>query len=92
MAAAVAPSILGAADKAGSKRPTMGSGDHTYEVFHDWGELPAGLLYGNTHGVCQDRQGRIYSAHTVPAARTGQHTVAVFEEKGRLIRMWGHDV
>ena len=91
MAAAAAPAILGAADKAGSKRPIMGSEEHTYEVFHDWGELPAGLRYGNTHGVCQDMQGRIYIAHTVHASSQMEHTVAVFDEKGKFIRSWGSE-
>lgn len=60
-----APAILGAQDKAGSKRPIIGSGEHTYEVFHDWGELPAHIKYGNTHGVCEDSQGHMYIHHTV---------------------------
>jgi hypothetical protein len=52
-AGALAPAILGAQDKAGTKRPVVGSGAHVYEVFHDWGELPSNIRYGNTHGVCQ---------------------------------------
>ena len=53
--------ILHATDKAGSKRPVIGSGPYTYEVFHDWGEVPVGLqLHGNTHGVCQDEQGQLH--------------------------------
>jgi hypothetical protein len=28
--------------------------------------LPARIKYGNTHGVCEDSQGRIYVHHTVP--------------------------
>ncbi|MBZ5545797.1 MAG: hypothetical protein LAO07_19315 [Acidobacteriia bacterium] len=56
------PAILGADDKSGNKLPVVGSGTHTYEVQHDWGELPAGLRYGNTHGVVEDSQGRIYAA------------------------------
>jgi len=47
-------------DKAGSKAPVLGSGEHTYEALHDWGNLPAGIVYGNTHGVAEDSQGRIY--------------------------------
>ena len=68
LAASVAgPTILHATDKAGTKRPVVGSGEFTYEVHHDWGELPAGLKYGNTHGVGEDAQGRIYVHHTVHA-------------------------
>jgi hypothetical protein len=69
----------------------MGAGEHTYEVFHDWGELPAGLRYGSTHGVCQDMQGRIYIAHTVHASSQVEHTVAAFDEKGKFIRSWGSE-
>ena len=35
-----APLILGAQNKSGSSKPVIGSGDHTYEVTHDWGQLP----------------------------------------------------
>ena len=48
---ALAPAVLGAADKSGNKAPVIGAGKHTYEVTHDWGELPAGIKYGNTHGL-----------------------------------------
>ena len=58
---AAAPAILGAQDKTGNKRPIIGSGEHTYEVFHDWGELPPHIKYGNTHGVCEDSHGRMYA-------------------------------
>ena len=63
-----APAILGAQDKAGMKRPVIGSGDHTYEVQHDWGELPKNIAYGNTHGVLEDSKGRIYVHNTVNKA------------------------
>jgi len=66
--AAAVPAILGADDKGGNKLPIAGSGSHTYEVQHDWGELPAGIKYGNTHGVVEDSQGHIYVHHTVNAA------------------------
>src|SRR5689334_21708793 len=65
--AAAGPTILGATDKAGAKRPVIGSGEFSYEVYHDWGTLPAGLKYGNTHGVCEDSQHQIYIHHTVNA-------------------------
>src|ERR1051325_4871923 len=61
------PAVLGAADKAGNRRPIMGSGAHTYEAFHDWGETPARIAYGNAHGVVQDSHGTRDVAHTVHA-------------------------
>jgi hypothetical protein len=88
-ATATGPTLLGATDKAGAKRPVIGSGAHTYEVFHDWGELPAGLKYGNTHGVVEDAQGHIYVHHTVHATSDRQDTMVVFDEKGKFVRSWG---
>ena len=89
--AAAAPIILGAADKAGTKRPVFGSGEYTYEVIHDWGEAPASIKYGNTHGVCEDSQGNIYVHHTVNAASESADTMVVFDSKGKFVRSWGKD-
>src|SRR5271165_7571418 len=85
----VAPLILGATDKAGSSKPVVGSGEHTYEVTHDWGELPADIQYGNTHGVCEDSQGRIYIHHTVYATSESLDTIVVFDKQGKFVRSWG---
>jgi hypothetical protein len=83
------PTLLGASDKAGAKRPIIGTGEFTYEVYHDWGELPAGLKYGNTHGVVEDSQGQIYVHHTVHATSERQDTMVVFDDKGKFVRSWG---
>jgi len=83
------PMILHATDKAGSKRPVMGSGNYTYEAYHDWGQLPASIQYGNTHGVCQDSHGHVYIHHTVHAGSESHDTMVVFDEKGRFVKSWG---
>jgi hypothetical protein len=87
--AASAPDFLRAQDKAGSRHPILGSGAHSYECIHDWGELPATITYGNTHGVCQDSQGRIYIKHTVGAGSQKDDAIVVFDENGRFICSWG---
>jgi DNA-binding beta-propeller fold protein YncE len=86
-----APLILGASDKAGTRKPIIGEGKHTYEVHHDWGELPANIKYGNTHGVCEDSQGRIYVHHTVNAASESSDSMVVFDKHGKFIKSWGKD-
>lgn len=86
-----APLILGAADKSGSALPVIGEGAHKYEVIHDWGRLPPSIAYGNTHGVCQDSQGRMYVHHTVNKASESHDTMVVFDEKGKFIKSWGKD-
>jgi hypothetical protein len=90
-AALFAPAILRADDKAGTKRPILGSGEHTYEALHDWGELPASIRYGNTHGVVEDSQGRIYIHHTVHATSESSDTMVVFDAKGKFIKSWGSE-
>ena len=91
VASVAGPTLLHATDKAGTKRPVIGSGEFTYEVYHDWGELPAGLKYGNTHGVAEDAQGRIYVHHTVHASSDRHDTMVVFDAKGRFVRSWGKE-
>ena len=86
-----APMILGAADKSGSKLPVIGGDSHQYEVIHDWGEVPASIHYGNTHGVCQDSQGRIYIHHTVNGTSESHDTMVVFDEKGAFVKSWGRE-
>lgn len=90
-AGALAPAILKATDKAGTKAPVLGSGRHTYEAIHDWGELPAGIKYGNTHGVVQDSQGHIYVHHTVNAASESPDSMVVFDQKGKFVKSWGKE-
>lgn len=88
---ALAPLILHALDKSGNKRPVLGSGEHTYEAYHDWGTLPASIQYGNTHGVVEDSQGRIYVHHTVGAASESADSMVVFDEKGKFVKSWGRE-
>jgi hypothetical protein len=89
VAAAAAPTLLGMGDKSGSKPPILGDGEHRYEAIHDWGGLPAGIKYGNTHGVCVDSQGNIYIHHTVNAASESLDTMVVFDHDGKFVRSWG---
>src|ERR1700691_3699654 len=89
--AAVAPAILYADDKSGTKPPILGSGEHTYEAIHDWGELPAGIKYGNTHGVVEDSQANIYVHHTVNAASESSDSMVVFDARGKFVKSWGKE-
>jgi hypothetical protein len=88
-AAAMGPMILGAQDKAGTKRPIVGEGNHQYEVIHDWGELPSDIKYGNTHSVSEDSRGHIYVHHTVHATSQSPDSVVVFDDKGKFVRSFG---
>ncbi len=87
----VGPVLLGMQDKAGAKRPVLGSGAHTYEAIHDWGELPPSIRWGNTHGVVEDAQQQMYVHHTVHATSDSADSMVVFDSKGKFIRSWGKE-
>lgn len=90
LALASAPSLLKAAPD-NAARPVLGNGDHAYECIHDWGELPTDIRYGNTHGVCEDSQGRIYIKHTVGAGSPKADAIVVFDEQGKFVKSWGSE-
>jgi hypothetical protein len=77
------------ADKSGLSNPVLGEGDHKYECIHDWLKPPAGLLFGDTHGLAQDEAGRIYLAQTVHATSTKGEAVCVYGPDGSFIAAWG---
>ncbi len=90
--ATVLPTVFARSqDKSGQGPLLVGSGEHQYEVQHDWGVLPASLRWGNTHGVCEDSQGRIYIKHTVHATSPGLDAIVVFDADGKFIRSWGSE-
>jgi len=86
-----APLILGATNKSGSAKPILGEGEHKYEAIHDWGQLPASIRYGNTHGVCEDSRGHIYVHHTVNSTSESNDSMVVFDQKGKFVKSWGKD-
>jgi hypothetical protein len=86
---ASAPAVLRADDKSGTRNLVLGQGDFSYECIHDWGELPSSITYGNTHGVCEDSQGRIHIKHTVGKGSQKDDAIVVFDENGKFVRSWG---
>lgn len=60
-------------------------GTWRYDVNHSWAKLPAGKRFGYTHGVVEDRSGRVYIANQSPDA------VMVFDAAGEFIASWGSE-
>ena len=85
-----APYVI-AQDKTGTRPPILGSGEHQYECLHDWGVLPAGHVYGNTHGVAVDREGFVHIKHTVGKGAKVDDAVVVFDADGKFVRSWGKE-
>jgi hypothetical protein len=77
----VAPAILGAADKSGTRNPIIGKGDYRYECIHNWGELPRQIRWETTHGVTIDDEGLIYIKHQGHGG-AAMDTIVVFDPKG----------
>ncbi len=73
----------------GNRPIVVGSGEHEYEVIHDWGRLPVTCVLGNTHGVAEDSQGRIYVKHTVGKGSACADAILVFDAEGQLMSSWG---
>jgi DNA-binding beta-propeller fold protein YncE len=94
-AAAVAsagPFLLGMTRKAGDPAPVVGSGDHRYQCFHDWGQLPPGYTWQTTHNVALDSQGLVYITHQgLKSAAGSMDTVLVFDPAGKFVRSFGKE-
>ncbi len=82
--AAVRPTLADAAPPI-----RLGSGAHTYDCIHDWLTPPPNLFWGDTHGVAQDRAGRIYIAHTVHPDSPSPDAIVVFDKNGKFVTSWG---
>ncbi len=85
-----APAFVGATDKAGSKPVIVGSGDHQYECHHNWGLLPDGLAWGETHGVAIDEAGFVYIKHRSHTPEPVD-SVVVFDPSGKAVRSFGKE-
>lgn len=91
-AAATLPAFsIRAADKAGSRLPVVGTGEHTYTCVHDWLRPPDGMVWGDTHALCQDAAGNIYVGHTVGKSSMRGEAVVVYDAKGAFVRAFGED-
>lgn len=78
--------------RASQGRPlVVGAGEHTYECVHDWLVPPEGMVWGDTHGLCQDSQGNIYVGHTVNSSSMRPETVVVYDAEGKFIRAFGEE-
>lgn len=64
---------------------TVGSGRHVYEWIENWARPPKGARFGYTHGVCVDRQGRVYIHNQ------SEHAMMVFDPEGLCVKTWGRE-
>ncbi|HXD85202.1 MAG TPA: twin-arginine translocation signal domain-containing protein [Urbifossiella sp.] len=86
-AAATGPTLLGITRRTEDLNPAVGSGDHKYECFHDWAQLPTDYSWQTTHNVAIDSQGLVYITHQGIGKQ--MDTVLVFDPKGKFVRSFG---
>jgi hypothetical protein len=87
-AATVAMPRVLTAQKSDAK-PTVGSGEHTYEVTHNFVQLPDKFTWQITHDVAVDREGLIYVIHEGREDQKDHPSIFVFDDKGKYIRSFG---
>jgi len=85
---AAAPRVLTAPK---SPRPlVIGTGEHRYEVLHNWAQLPAKYSWQTTHNVAVDRHGLLYVIHEGRENLKDHPSIFVFDRKGKFVRAFGH--
>ncbi len=85
---AAAPRVLTAPK---SPRPlVIGTGEHRYEVLHNWAQLPAKYSWQTTHNVAVDRQGLLYVIHEGRENLKDHPSIFVFDRKGKFVRAFGN--
>src|SRR5438270_11438339 len=71
------------------KQLVIGSGEHKYEVQHDWAQLPDRDSWQTTHNVAVDRDGLIYIIHEGRENLKDHPAIFVFDAHGKFIRAFG---
>ncbi len=88
-AAAIAvPNIL-TAQKAGEQL-VIGTGEHRYEVLHNWPQLPDKYSWQTTHNVAVDAEGLLYVIHEGRENMKDHPSIFVFDAEGKFVRAFGN--
>lgn len=84
---AAAPTILTAQKTASPV--IVGTGEHRYEVLHNWPQLPDKFTWQITHNVAFDRAGNLYVIHEGDPNKKDHPAIFVFDTDGKYIRSFG---
>ena len=86
-AVAAAPTILTA--RKTDSPVILGSGEHRYEVLHDWPQLPDRFTWQTTHNVAIDKAGNLYVIHEGDPKKPDHPAIFVFDPEGKYVRSFG---
>ncbi len=89
LAALAAPAVATA--KKSESNPTVGTGEHRYEVLHAWPQLPEQFSWQTTHNVAVDSEGLLYVIHEGRADQTEHPSIFVFDAEGKYVRSFGSE-
>ncbi len=67
----------------------IGSGEHRYEVLHDWARLPDPYSWQTTHNVAVDRDENLYVIHEGRENLKDHPSIFVFDRTGKFVRAFG---
>lgn len=67
----------------------LGSGEHEYEIQHDWAKLPDKFTWQTTHNVAVDPDGLVYVIHEGREDQKDHPSIFVFDENGKYVRSFG---
>jgi hypothetical protein len=88
-AVVAAPTILTA--KKTDSPIILGSGEHRYEVIHDWPQLPDQFTWQTTHNVAVDKAGNVYVIHEGHEDKPDHPAIFVFDRDGKYVRSFGQE-
>src|SRR6187397_1652798 len=83
-----APRIITAQKSA--KQLVIGSGEHRYEVLHNWPQLPDKYSWQTTHNVAVDRDENLYVIHEGRENLKDHPSIFVFDGEGKFVRAFGN--
>ncbi|MBM82649.1 MAG: hypothetical protein CMJ78_18965 [Planctomycetaceae bacterium] len=86
---AAAPAIATASKT--RKQTIVGSGEHQFEVVHDFAKLPGEYTWQTTHNVAVDKAGNLYVIHEGHVQKKDHPSIFVFDPKGKFIRAFGSE-
>jgi hypothetical protein len=84
-----APTILTA--KKSDSPLVLGSGEHRYEVLHNWPQLPDKFTWQTTHNVAFDKAGNLFVIHEGRREQPDHPSIFVFDRDGKFIRAFGNE-
>jgi hypothetical protein len=88
-AVVAAPSIITA--KKTESPVILGSGEHRYEVEHNWPQLPDKFTWQTTHNVAFDKAGNLYVIHEGDRGKPDHPSIFVFDPEGKYVRSFGSE-